>query len=111
MPIEDLLAIYGYTEDPVDQSEPVPLEEIKPDPLPPLVSVSGEEYGSQSSVEQEGVHPSLDDGDDSSVASPSTQDQSDYAPSPPPASSKNDVFPENQRITRGSKNTFYLFVI
>ena len=104
MPIEDLLAIYGYTEEPVGPPEPAQLNVIKADPLPPLVSISGEqEYANQSDAEPDNHNlPSLDDGDDSSVASP-TQDQSDYAPSP--SNNKNDnMFPENQRITRGSKH-------
>lgn len=110
MPIEALLAMYGYAEGSNEPSQPVPLEDIQPEPLPPLVSASGESHEQEITPNQfeaqpdnHNNHPSTEEDDDSSVPSPAAQDQSDYAPSP--STNKNDnMFPENQRITRGSKS-------
>ncbi|XP_031564309.1 mesoderm induction early response protein 1-like [Actinia tenebrosa] len=107
MPIEALLAMYGYAGDPSERSHPVPLEDIQPEPLPPLVSASGESHEQdvtpnqyEAKADNHNNLPSTEEDDDSSVPSPAAQDQSDYAPSP--SANKNDnMFPENQRITRG----------
>jgi hypothetical protein len=84
------------------------LDDIQSEPLPPLVSASGEPHKQERSNQYEPKPenhnlPMIEDDDDSSVPSPAAQDQSDYAPSGSSNNKNDNMFPENQRITRGSK--------
>ncbi|XP_032232084.2 mesoderm induction early response protein 1 isoform X2 [Nematostella vectensis] len=99
MPLEDLLAMYGYHSD--ESETQAPDEPVtKTDVLPPLISarqaIQDPDLPNQSEKED-----SIPLEDASPVPSPLMQEQSDYAPSPQSNNNQNNVFPENQRITRG----------
>ena len=107
MPLEDLLAMYGghFGENPeTTTDDAVPLEEIKPEPLPPLVEASDK---SQEQTENP-VMSSEERAEEMAALAPSPLSPASYAetppspsPSSPPTSQTGNLFPENQRITRG----------
>lgn len=107
MPLEDLLALYGYSDETNPEAD-VPLDEIKPEPLPPLIDAR----------EIDPPHPAvnplpeenllLENTDSPAPPSPDSplsvpSPGSPHSPPSPRASRDNNFFPENQRITRGCK--------
>ena len=110
MPLETLLAMYGYSdENQPDANIDVPLDEIRPEPLPPLDDV---EDHPPVPLPIEAGHTLLDG--HQADATPSPLDEGNLAPpseeSAPPvpmSHRNNNYFPENQRITRGCKCTVH----
>jgi len=105
MPLEDLLALYGYSDETNPEAH-VPLDEIKPDPLPPLIDAREIDppLPAVNPLLEENILPENTDSPappspDSPLSVPSPG--SPQSPPSPRASRDNNFFPENQRITRG----------
>ena len=104
MPLEDLLALYGYTDKDTPEGD-VPLDEIKPDPLPPLIDAGEVDLPHPGNpLIEENLLPENTDSPaapspDSPLSVPSPR--SPQSPPSPRPSRDNNFFPENQRITRG----------
>ena len=95
MPIEDLLALYGY--DAENEQDDVPLEEIRPDPLPPY------EPQKEMTIEH--------DEDQRSISSEGSQSRASTAPSlGVPEDNGYDPF-RNQRITRGCEYKITQYIL
>ena len=113
MPLEELLALYGYSDKDNPEAD-VPLDEIKPDPLPPLIDAS--EMDSPHPIHpliEENILPENTDSPappslDSPLSVPSPG--SPRSPPSPRVSRDNNFFPENQRITRGCKQKLVRWV-
>lgn len=109
MPLEDLLALYGYSDKDNPEAD-VPLDEIKPDPLPPLIDAS--EIDPPHPINpllEETLLPENTDSPappDSPLSVPSPG--SPQSPPSPRGSRDNNFFPENQRITRGCEYKGFL---
>lgn len=106
MPLAELMAMYGYSDEANPEAD-VPLDEIKPEPLPPLIDASEidpphsvnpllGESALPETTESPAVHSP-----DSPLSVPSPG--SPQSPPSPRANRDNNFFPENQRITRGCK--------
>ncbi|XP_068675810.1 mesoderm induction early response protein 1-like isoform X2 [Montipora foliosa] len=112
MPLEELLALYGYSDKDNPEAD-VPLDEIKPDPLPPLIDAS--EMDSPHPIHpliEENILPENTDSPappslDSPLSVPSPG--SPRSPPSPRVSRDNNFFPENQRITRGLAAAYSYF--
>ncbi|XP_078354825.1 mesoderm induction early response protein 1-like isoform X2 [Oculina patagonica] len=113
MPLEELLALYGYSDEANPEAH-VPLDEIKPDPLPPLIDAS------EIDPPHPAVNPLLDENllpENTDSPAPPSPDSPLSVPSPgsprsppsPRASRDNNFFPENQRITRGLAAAYSYF--
>lgn len=107
MPLEDLLALYGYSDEANPEAD-VPLDEIKPDLLPPLIDAREIDppHPVVNPLLEETILPQNTDSPaapspDSPLSVPSPG--SPQSPPSPRASRDNNFFPENQRITRGCK--------
>ena len=107
MPLEDLLAMYGgnFGENPeTTTNEAVPLEEIKPEPLPPPVEAN---KSLPEQRERSILTPEEQTDEITAMAhsplSPASYAETSPSPSSPPTSQTGNLFPENQRITRGCK--------
>lgn len=104
MPLEELLALYGYSDKDNPEAD-VPLDEIKPDPLPPLIEASEMDLPQPSNplieenILQQNAESPAPPSPDSPLSEPSSV--SPRSPPSPRASRDNNFFPENQRITRG----------
>ena len=109
MPLETLLAMYGYSDDNnPDANVDVPLDEIKPEPLPPLDGTEDGQLHEPVPTSVEGRLPLVDPPQE--ITAPPTLDENalsppspNSAPSLPVSHGNNNYFPENQRITRGCK--------
>ncbi|RMX40082.1 hypothetical protein pdam_00002308 [Pocillopora damicornis] len=112
MPLAELMAMYGYSDEANPEAD-VPLDEIKPEPLPPLIDASEidpphpvnpllGESALPETTESPAVHSP-----DSPLSVPSPG--SPQSPPSPRASRDNNFFPENQRITRGLAAAYSYF--
>ena len=106
MPLDDLLALYGYSDE-ANPNADVPLDVIKPEPLP-LIDASEIDQSHQGNpLLEDNLLPETADSPvppspDSPLSVPSPL--SPQSPPSPRASRDNNFFPENQRITRGCKS-------
>ena len=98
MPIEDLLALYGYGGE--GEQQEVPLEEIRPDPLPPFST-------GKRANEQVKNAPGVDKEEDSRSVSSESSRISTAQSSNSQEDNGYDPF-QNQRITRGSKLNVFM---
>ena len=99
MPIEDLLALYGYGGE--GEQQEVPLEEIRPEPLHPFPSgKTNDQVKSSTGPEKEEDSRSVSSESSriSTAQSSNSHEENGYDPF------------QNQRITRGSKLDSPLFV-
>jgi len=112
MPLEELLALYGYSDKDNPEAD-VPLDEIKPDPLPPLIEASEMDLPQPSNplieenILQQNAESPAPPSPDSPLSEPSSV--SPRSPPSPRASRDNNFFPENQRITRGLAAAYSYF--
>ena len=93
MPIEDLLALYGYGGE--GEQQEVPLDDIRPEPLPPYSSgkTTNDQIRNTTGAEKEEDSRSVSSESSriSTAQSSNSQEENGYDPF------------QNQRITRGSK--------
>ena len=98
MPIEDLLALYGYDGD-AEHNE-VPLEEILPEPLHPFLPQKEAAVSEREPVAMEREDDARSISSEGSLSRESTAHSSN-------SREENGYDPfQNQRITRGSKHGF-----
>lgn len=97
MPIEDLLALYGYGGE--GEHQEVPLEEIRPEPLPPFPA------GKSTSESVKNIQGVEKDEDSRSVSSEGSRLSAEQSTN---SQEENGYDPfQNQRITRGSEWNVY----